>query len=72
MGGVARTGNLDCTKGVLTFEVERRRILPTLLESLFTTYRSLQPSTKGLEGSFPRSSMLQYMPPAHGAAGSEV
>jgi hypothetical protein len=72
VGGVARTGNLDCTKGILTFAAERRRIIPTLLESLFTAYCSLQPSTKRLEGSFPPSSMLQYMPPAHGAAGREV
>ena len=71
MGGVARTGYLDCTKGILTCAVEWRRIL-TLLESLFTAYRSLQPSTKRLEGSFLRSSMLQCMPHAHGAAGREV
>src|SRR5580700_11169758 len=72
VGGVARTGYLDCTKGILTCAMEWRRILPTLLESLFTVYGSLQPSTKRLEGSFPRSSMMQYMPPAHGAAGREV
>lgn len=72
MGGVARTGNLDCPKGILTFAVEWRRILATLLESLFTAYRSLQPSTKRLERSFPRNSMRQYMPPAHRAAGREV
>jgi hypothetical protein len=51
-GGVARTGNPDCTKGIQTFAVELRRIRPTLLESLLTAYRSPRAVYKAPRGEF--------------------